>query len=81
MHLNLEHWHLFFLTLACWINRMQEIIEDLRSENQVLPEKPEEASIAQCDQRRRLAGKGKTLGRKQLEEVGVKPVRLPARSI
>ena len=72
MHFMLQPWHLFFLILASWINRkQQEVIEYLRTENQVLHEKlGKKRILLNNDQRRRLAVKGKILGRKRLEEVG-----------
>ena len=72
MHFIHQPWNLFFLILASWINRkQQEVIEYLRTENQVLHEKLSKKRILlNNDQRRRLAVKGKILGRKRLEEVG-----------
>ena len=72
MNFILQPWQLVFVTLASWINReQQEVIEYLRTENQVLKEKLGAARILlNDDQRRRLAVKGKVLGRKRLEEVG-----------
>ncbi len=72
MHFILEPWQLFFFVLAGWINRQQqEVIEYLRTENQVLKEKLGESRVLlDDDQRRRLAVKGKILGRKRLEEFG-----------
>ena len=68
----LQPWQLFFLILASWINRQQqEVIEYLRTENQVLKEKLGKKRIMLNDnQRRRLAVKGKILGRKKLIEIG-----------
>ncbi len=65
-------WQLYFVILAGWINRQQqEVIEYLRTENQVLKEKfGKKRILLNNDQRRRLAVKGKILGRKRLEEVG-----------
>ncbi|MDE0867046.1 MAG: integrase core domain-containing protein, partial [Rubripirellula sp.] len=49
----------------------QEVIEYLRTENAVLKEKfGKKRILLTDDQRRRLAVKGKLLGRKQLEQVG-----------
>lgn len=58
--------------IAGWVNRQQqELIEYLRTENQVLKEKHGKKRILlNDDQRRRLAFKGKVLGRKRLEQVG-----------
>ncbi|WP_145223894.1 MULTISPECIES: hypothetical protein [Gimesia] len=68
----LQPWQLFFIMMAGWVNRhQQEVIEYLRTENQVLKEKQGKKRILLNDeQRRRLAVKGKILGRKRLEEVG-----------
>ncbi len=72
MNFVLQPWQLFFLVLASWINRQQqEVIEYLRTENQVLKEKLGKRRILlNDDQRRRLAVKGKILGRKRLTEMG-----------
>ena len=68
----LQPWQLYLVILAGWINRQQqEVIEYLRTENQVLKEKHGGKRILlNDDQRRRLAVKGQVLGRKRLEEVG-----------
>ena len=57
--------------LPGWINhREQEVIEYLRAENRVLREKlGKKRILLNDDQRRRLAVKGKILGRKMLEQV------------
>jgi putative transposase len=67
----LEPWHLLLLILAGWINhRQQDAIEYLRTENQILKEKlGKKRILLDDDQRRRLAVKGKILGRKMLQEV------------
>jgi hypothetical protein len=67
----LKPWHLMVLSLASQINREQQrTIEYLHVENQVLREKLGKARILlNDDQRRRLAMKGKTLGRKALREL------------
>jgi hypothetical protein len=72
MNLVLHPWQLLLLVLAGWINRQQqEVIEYLRTENQVLKEKlGKKRILLNDDQRRRLAVKGKVLGRKLLQEVG-----------
>lgn len=72
MNFILQPWQLFCLILAGWMNRQQQdVIEYLRTENQVLKEQLGNGRILlNDDQRRRLAGKGKILGRKRLEEVG-----------
>ena len=69
----LQPWQLFFIILAGWVNRQQqEAIEYLRTENQVLKEKlGKKRILLNDDQRRRLAVKGKILGRKRLEEMTV----------
>ena len=68
----LRPWQLYLVILAGWINRQQQIVIDyLRTENQVLKEQVGKKRILLTDdQRRRLAVKGKSLGRKMLEEVG-----------
>ncbi len=68
----LQPWHLLLIILASWINRQQqEVIEYLRTENAVLKEKLGKKRILLTnDQRRRLAVKGKLLGRKQLQQAG-----------
>ena len=68
----LQPWQLFFLILAGWVNRQQQIVIDyLRTENQALRESHGKKRILLSDdQRCRLAVKGKILGRKMLEEVG-----------
>ena len=72
MNLILQPWHLVTIFLASWINRQQqEVIEFLRTENAVLKEKlGKKRILLNDDQRRRLAVKGKILGRKQLEKFG-----------
>ena len=72
MHFTLQPWQLYLLIFAGWIHRQQqEVIEYLRTENQVLKEKlGPKRILLNDDQRRRLAVKGKILGRKMLEEVG-----------
>ncbi|MDA7541474.1 helix-turn-helix domain-containing protein [bacterium] len=57
---------------ASWVNRhQQEVIEYLRTENAVLKERlGKKRILLNDDQRRRLAVKGKILGRKQLEKFG-----------
>ena len=66
----LKPWQLLLLILAGWINhRQQEVIEYLRAENDVLREKlGKKRILLNDDQRRRLAVKGKILGRKMLEQ-------------
>ena len=68
----LEPWHLIMLFLASHVNREQErIIEYLQVENEVLREKLGKRRILlNDDQRRRLAVKGKALGRKLLRGLG-----------
>jgi len=68
----LQPWQLLLLILAGWINRQQQqVIDYLRTENQILKEKLGKRRILLTDdQRRRLAVKAKVLGRKLLAEVG-----------
>jgi transposase InsO family protein len=65
-------WHFFLAMLAGWVNRQQlAVIEYLQEENRVLREKlGSKRILLNDDQRRRLAVKGKILGRKALAEVG-----------
>jgi transposase InsO family protein len=72
MNFVLQPWQLLIAILAGWSNRQQqEVIEYLRTENQILKENLGKRRILLTDdQRRRLAGKGKVLGRKVLESVG-----------
>jgi hypothetical protein len=72
MNFVLQPWQLLFVILAGWVNRQQqEVIEYLRTENQVLREKLGKRRILLSDdQRRRLAVKGKFLGRKLLAQIG-----------
>jgi transposase InsO family protein len=72
MNFVFQPWQLLVLILAGWINRQQqEIIEYLRTENQVLRETHGKKRIRlNDDQRRRLAVKGKILGRRVLGEIG-----------
>jgi putative transposase len=68
----LQPWQLLFALLAGWRNsRQREIIQYLHTENQILKEKLRRHRILLSDdQRRRLACKGKVLGRKMLETIG-----------
>ena len=68
----LQPWQLLLVILADWVNRQQqEVIEYLRTENQVLQEKLGKKRILWSDDpRRRLAVQGKILGRKRLAEIG-----------
>jgi len=71
MKSQLQPWHLLLLILAGWINhRQQDAVEYLLTENQILREKLGKKRILLNDyQRRRLAIKGKILGRKMLDEL------------
>ncbi len=64
----LHPWQIVVMAVAGWINRQQlEVIEYLKVENQVLREQMKGKRIRFTDdQRRRLAAKAKTLGRKVL---------------
>ncbi len=68
----LQPWQLLLFVFAGWVNRQQqEVIDYLRTENQVLKEKlGKQRILLNDDQRRRLGVKGKILGRKLLEEFG-----------
>lgn len=68
----LQPWQLLLMILAGWVNeQQQQIIEFQRTEIDVLKEKLGKKQILlNDDQRRRLAVKGKVLGRKVMEEIG-----------
>ena len=72
MNFTLHPWQVYFLVMAGWVNRQQQLaIEYLRTENQVLKEQlGKQRILLNDDQRRRLAVKGKILGRKMLREIG-----------
>ena len=72
MNIVLQPWQLLLTILAGLINRQQqEVIGYLRAENQVLKQAHGNRRIRlNDDQRRRLAVKGKILGRKVLGEIG-----------
>ncbi len=72
MNFLLQPWHLLVLSLAGWVNRQQQsVIDYLLTENRVLRENLGKRRILLSDdQRRRLAVKGKVLGRKLLGEIG-----------
>ena len=60
------------MILAGWVNQQQqEVIEYLRTENQVLKEKlGKKRILLSDDQRRRLAVQGKIQGRQRLVDIG-----------
>jgi putative transposase len=64
-------WHIFLLGLSGWVNRQQQnMIEYLITENRIMKEKLGKKRILLNDeQRRRLAVKGKILGRRLLLEI------------
>ena len=68
----LQPWQLLLMSLAGWVNQQQQDIVDFqRTEIDVLKEKVGTKRIVlNDDQRRRLAVKGKVLGRKVLAEIG-----------
>ena len=68
---NLRPWHILLGSLASWVNEHQQrAIEYLQEENRVLREQLGHKRLRLTDdQRRRLAAKGKTLGRKLLDEI------------
>ncbi len=80
----LQPWQLLLVALAGWINRQQQdVIEYLQEENRVLRSKLKGKRIRFTDdERRRLAVKGKILGRRVLREVAsiVTPRRVISRS-
>jgi transposase len=67
----LQPWQILLVSLAGWINREQrQVIEYLITENQILKEKiGKKRILLNDDQRRRLAVKGKVLGRKMLGQI------------
>jgi hypothetical protein len=74
----LQPWQLYLAILAGWLNRQQqEVIEYLRTENRVLKEKlGKKRILLNDDQRRRLAVKGKILGRKPFGQ-NIQPTSKP----
>ena len=72
MNFVLQPWQLFLLIIASWSNReQQQRIDFLETQCAVLREHIATKRILLTDdQRRRLAAKGKILGRKQLSEIG-----------
>jgi putative transposase len=72
MNFVLHPWQFLLVGLAGWVNcQQQAVIEYLRTENQVLKESHGTKHIRlNDDQRRRLAAKGKILGRKVLGDIG-----------
>ena len=64
-------WQLFSVIIAGWMSRhQQQVIDYLKEENRVLREKIGKKRVRlNDDQRRRLAAKGKVLGRCGLAEV------------
>jgi hypothetical protein len=61
----LQPWQLMLIILASWVNRQQQVIDYIRTENAVLKENfGKKRILLTDDQRRRLAVKGKVLGRK-----------------
>jgi putative transposase len=67
----LQSWQLLLVTLAGWINRQQQdVIAYIQEENRILKGKLKGKRIRFTDdERRRLAVKGKALGRKALRQV------------
>ena len=65
-------WQLLLVIIAGWVNQQQQqIIDFQRTEIDVLKEKlGKKRILLNDDQRRRLAVKGRVLGRKVLEEIG-----------
>ena len=64
-------WQLLSVIVAGWMSRhQQQAIDYLKEENRVLREKMGKKRVRlDDDQRRRLAAKGKVLGRRRLAEV------------
>jgi transposase InsO family protein len=67
----LQPWQILVAAMAGWINQHQQaVIDYLREENRVLKEQLDGRRLRLTDaQRRRLAAKGKAIGRRALEEV------------
>ena len=71
MNFVLQPWRLFLLTIANWSNQQQQPrIDYLETQCAVLIEQLGKRRFLLTDDQRRLAVKGKILGRKQLSEVG-----------
>jgi len=68
----LQPWQLLIIIVSAWMTKFQqELIDYVLTENQVLKEKLGcKRILLNDDQRRRLAVKGKILGRKRLQEIG-----------
>jgi putative transposase len=71
MSIIIRPWHIFLLGLSGLVNRQQQnMIEYLITENRILKEKlGKKRILLSDDQRRRLAVKGKILGRKLLLKI------------
>ena len=71
MNFVLHPWQLLLVILAGWLNREQQaVVEYLRTDNQILKEiHGKKRILLNDDQRRRLAVKGKLLGRKGLQQI------------
>lgn len=71
MNFIFQPWHIWIFAVSAWVNREQaQAIEYLMAENRVLREKLGKGWILlNDDQRRRLAVKGKVLGRKALSGI------------
>ncbi|QDU82559.1 hypothetical protein Pla110_43170 [Polystyrenella longa] len=67
----MQPWHLLVFALVSWVNREQQLtIEYLKTGNSIFREMVGKKRILLTDeQRRRLAVKGKQLGRKLLSEL------------
>lgn len=65
-------WQFVVVAVAGWMNRQQqEVIEHLREENRILREKlGGKRLLLNAEQKRRLAVKGKALGRQLLKQFG-----------
>ena len=67
----LQPWQLLLLILASWVNRQQQMIIQFQDEQirSLLEHQGRKRLLLTNDQRRRLAVKGKALGRKALREL------------
>ncbi len=65
-------WQMMLVAIAGWVNEQQlAVIEYLKEENRVLREQLGHRRLRFTDdQRRRLAAKGKAIGRRVLRELG-----------
>ncbi|GAH79338.1 unnamed protein product [marine sediment metagenome] len=64
-------WTLFTVAVAGWMSQQQEVIAYLHEENEILWQKfGRKRMLLSIEQKRRLATKGKVIGRELLSEFG-----------